>query len=123
MDFFKFTCNYFNIVAEKNQRKCRKQGGNSVKSILLQIILWLAGYRKYTFRLFTGDVITLRTRSRKEAIQKALNLERRIRADQEKARANRERIIRTLMDGEEIGRQGPRTPDVPGELVKNVLTG
>jgi hypothetical protein len=95
----------------------------NITHIFLTILCWLVGYRKYTFRLFTGDVITLRAWSRKEAIQKALNLERRVRADQERTRANREQIIRTLMDGEEIGRQGPRTPDVPGELVKNVLTG
>jgi hypothetical protein len=90
-----------------------------ITHVLLSLLCWLVGYRKYTFRLFIGDTVTFRAWSRKKATKKALNLERRIRADQERIRANREHIIQTLMD-EPIGR---RAWDVPDELINDVLPG
>lgn len=74
------------------------------------LFLWMAGYRKYRFTLFTGRKVVFLTRTKGQAIQKALNLERKI-------RANQVRTMKILTADMDIGRR-----DVPSELVRNVLS-
>lgn len=56
------------------------------------LIMWLCGYRKHRFVLFTGRKITFLSRSKREAIKKALSMEKRVRENYDKT-AN---LIRTL---------------------------
>jgi hypothetical protein len=73
----------------------------------------LAGYREYRFKLSNGDEFVCWSRT--EAMARRVYRKR-----EDKIQANREQIIRTIQDGEEIGR---RARDVPDELVRDVLAG
>lgn len=73
------------------------------------ILLRLCGYRRYRFELFTGQKVTLWGKTRGQAIQKALDIERRI-------RINRERIKNDTLNT-------LHSNSVPDELVQNVLGG
>lgn len=71
------------------------------------ILLLLCGYRRYSFTLMNGRQVTFRTKTYRQAIQKALNLEKRI-------RKNRERTIRTLLHTHS-------NRYIPSELLQNIL--
>lgn len=70
------------------------------------ILLRLCGYRKYRFVLFTGQRVSFWAKTRGQAIQKALNLEQRIRFNREQTMS----ALNTL-----------HASPIPDELLQNVL--
>jgi hypothetical protein len=82
---------------------------NWIKWIFIIVFGRLVGYRIYRFELSDGSKFVCLSQT-PEVAQWAFNRE------EERSRANRERIIRTLTDGAKIGRR-----EVPDELVRDVL--
>jgi hypothetical protein len=78
-----------------------------------ELLLWLAGYRKYTFPLYNGNTITFHSKTSREAIKKALNYEHKARLRELKCKANQAHIVDALI----------KMQDVPNKLVGDVLRG
>jgi hypothetical protein len=87
-----------------------------MKGLTLRAMLWLSGYRKHTYRLYTGRMITFWSRTAREADIKALRYERSLMARQRRIRQNHEMTMRTLMGCAELW------PDVPKALTNDVLS-
>lgn len=82
------------------------------KRSFLNMLRWLAGYRKHSFKLSNGKRFVCWTKSRQRALQLALDREQQIRKE-------RDLIIKLLTSKTEIGRHPQEIPD---ELIHNVLS-